>query len=99
MKVVIAKFFPEDCCEVCNELIHAHFDCPVCGKKYASTSLYGEGLYDVRELKTDGFDCNNCKTHFVLLDNVEEDKYGQNLSWHRHPTTWAISPMDQKVTG
>ena len=35
------NIYPETCCEVCNEIVHNHIDCPICNKKYASTINYG----------------------------------------------------------
>lgn len=35
------EIYPESCCEICNETIHNHFDCPLCGEKRASTDIYG----------------------------------------------------------
>lgn len=31
----------EICCEVCNEIIHNHLDCPVCKKQNAPSDNYG----------------------------------------------------------
>jgi transcription elongation factor Elf1 len=34
------EVYGEICCEVCNEIIHNHFNCPVCGKFYAPSANY-----------------------------------------------------------
>ena len=35
------EVFGEICCEVCNEIVHNHIDCPVCKDDYAETDRYG----------------------------------------------------------
>lgn len=34
------RYFSEDCCELCNEVIHNHWNCPFCKEDYAGTSIY-----------------------------------------------------------
>lgn len=51
-------------------MIHNHFDCPCCGRSYASTSLYGDTLSDY---KGDEFDCEDCGSEFKHI--------GYNDNW------------------
>lgn len=60
------EFYPEICCEDCNEIIHNHFDCPVCNKQDAGTSIYGEP-WDETE-----FRCENCDAKFVKIQEEWE---------------------------
>lgn len=60
------EVYPEVCCELCNDTIHNHIDCPVCEERYASTNQYCS-LYEETELM-----CENCKTVF---EKISED-------WH-----------------
>jgi transcription elongation factor Elf1 len=55
-------FKPEICCEYCNDIIHNHFDCPICNKHFASTSIYGEYWEETE------FSCEECKAKFKLVD-------------------------------
>lgn len=41
MKTYSFDIFPEPCCELCNETIHNHMECPICGDDYASTDCFG----------------------------------------------------------
>ena len=36
------SIFIERCCDECNEIMHNHLDCPVCGQKYADSENYGD---------------------------------------------------------
>ena len=67
--VLKTKLYPEECCEICNEIIHCHFDCPVC-KKNSPTNLYGEScLYD----ELIDFACEKCKTEFMILNRRKSE--------------------------
>ena len=55
------KIFPEICCEVCNEVIHNHIDCPICENHRAATENYGELEND------DILICERCGSEFKLL--------------------------------
>jgi C4-type Zn-finger protein len=54
------EVYPEGCCELCNEIIHNHLDCPICGKKYAASQEY----YDLNEGSPVQITCSNCKSTF-----------------------------------
>lgn len=69
--VFAIKLYSEVCCDMCNEIIHNHFDCPVCGEDYAGTSLFGEIYED------DSFSCENCGACFVEV-NGENLHYGRD---------------------
>jgi len=61
MKQYTIKLQPELCCEECYNVIHNHFDCPVCNIKYAGTTIYGD-LEDCDE----GFCCEECGAEFII---------------------------------
>ncbi len=66
------KFISEECCEVCNEIEHNHFHCPVCGDEYAGTDIYGCGVSERFE-DTPQFECEECGAEFRVLDQGELD--------------------------
>ncbi len=68
------EFYPEICCDYCNEVIHNHFDCPVCNEKYASTSLYGE----IDDYYKD-FTCEECNAKFILVKEIETNTWECNV--------------------
>lgn len=56
------EIYREICCEECNEIIHNHFKCPVCGNGYAGTSiLHRIGLGE------DEIECESCSSIFEIL--------------------------------
>ena len=63
---ILLTVYGEICCELCNEIIHNHIDCPVCKRKDVETDRY----CDLSEV--DDLTCNNCKTTFL---KVSEDWY------------------------
>lgn len=58
------EIYPEECCEVCGETIHNHFNCPVCKTRFASTDQYGSFYEEVAPIT---FSCEECHTKFKLL--------------------------------
>jgi transcription elongation factor Elf1 len=60
METVI-DFYSDVCCEWCGEVIHNHFDCPVCKRKYASTSIYGASWDE------NIFHCEECGSEFKRI--------------------------------
>lgn len=61
------NLYQELCCDECNDVIHNHFDCPACGKFFASTSAYGQIDDDDKEIS-----CEDCGAEFKII------KYGYN---------------------
>lgn len=55
----------EACCDICDETVHNHFDCPTCGKTFAATDAYVEIEIG------DNFSCESCRATFK---RVEWDK-------------------------
>lgn len=55
--------FMETCCDLCNDIIHNHIDCPVCKSAYAGTDQYCD-LYDEKELT-----CEDCNTTFEKISD------------------------------
>lgn len=56
------QYYSELCCDLCNDVIHNHFDCPVCKKGGEPTSMYHEIEEDDKN-----FQCENCNTYFKLV--------------------------------
>lgn len=59
--IVEIEVYGEICCELCNDIIHNHIECPVCKKGYAETDQYGD-LYDEKELTCE------CGTVYEIID-------------------------------
>ncbi len=57
------EVYGEICCELCNEIIHNHIDCPVCKTDYAETDQYCD-LYDEEEVT-----CEDCGTTFAKISD------------------------------
>lgn len=55
------NLYPEICCELCNEIIHNHFDCPVCKKGNEPTNIYGS-LDSETEIA-----CDKCRSRFKII--------------------------------
>lgn len=66
MDEISLEVYPEICCDLCNDVIHNHIDCPVCNQKYAPTESYFDLTYD------DELTCSNCKTVF---ERISENWY------------------------
>lgn len=61
--VVKTELYTEECCELCGEVIHHHFDCPVCNDGYEGTSLFSE-----LELDNHEFNCECCNSEFIAVE-------------------------------
>jgi hypothetical protein len=61
--VVELDVYGEICCDLCNEIIHNHIDCPVCESDYAETDQYCD-LYDETQLT-----CEDCGTVFEKVSD------------------------------
>jgi len=57
----------EICCDICNEVVHVHFECPACGDKNAGTSCYG-APWDMLDQAGDHLSCKECGADFELVD-------------------------------
>ena len=68
--------YPEIHCDQCNDIVHNHFDCPICKKKYAGINTYSD-LSD-KDLE---IQCEECKTKFRKIDGF----------WYDNPTIKAIN--------
>jgi uncharacterized protein (DUF2225 family) len=62
------EVYAEECCELCDDIIHNHIDCPVCKNKYAKTNQF-RSLYDETELT-----CCHCGTKF---EKISDDWYSE----------------------
>lgn len=56
-------FFAEICCDMCNDVVHNHFDCPACKTEYAGTDAYGEIDGDYYNQVS----CQECEATFKLI--------------------------------
>lgn len=56
--------YEEFCCEMCNEVVHNHIDCPSCEEKYVETDKYGP--IEVGDVIT----CTNCSSRFKLISGI-----------------------------
>ena len=56
------ELYPELCCDLCNEVIHNHIDCPACGGQYAATDTYHQ-IDTVGEV----IQCEGCEARFKLV--------------------------------
>lgn len=66
------KITSEIHCEECNEIVHNHFDCPVCEQKWTSGNFI-----DLNEEKPCILHCDNCKAKFETKDLP----YDINAEW------------------
>lgn len=64
------KLYPKICCEICNEVIHNHFECPVCGDSYAPSDIYGEVDFDADE----SISCKTCGSEFEIVKGYINNK-------------------------
>lgn len=59
------EIYPEIHCDQCNEIVHNHFDCPICLSKYAATSIYGP--FGDQFPKEPHFSCEECGAKFKVI--------------------------------
>ena len=57
----VVEYYSEICCDICNDIIHNHFDCPICHKEGASTSAYCQ--IEIGE----EIDCEECGAKFTVI--------------------------------
>lgn len=71
MKSIEVTIYNEVCCELCQEIIHNHFEeCPACGKNYAGTSAYFD-LNDTYMMEP-SIKCEECGAEFRPDENVKD---------------------------
>ncbi len=66
---------PEDCCELCGEIVHNHLDCPACGKGWSSSDQY----YDLSETLPAIIKCEECGATFT----TDKEPYCPWTIWER----------------
>ena len=71
------EFYPEICCDECNDVIHNHMDCPECKKEYAGTDVYID--LDARD-EGETISCEECKAEFKL---IKKQGYHDEWEWER----------------
>jgi hypothetical protein len=70
------NIYSEVCCDYCNEVVHNHFDCPVCGEKSTASDNY----YDLNE---DKGDCTvECKCG-AKFNTKHERPYDDDAIWEQ----------------
>lgn len=57
-------FDPERCCEECDEIVHNHFNCPICQGDNAGTTI----SCSIFEYNDDTFACDECHSIFRFID-------------------------------
>ena len=67
--------YSEVCCDYCNEIVHNHFDCPICGKKSSPSDSY----YDLNEDKGDCTVECPCGAKF----NTKQYPYSREAIWEQ----------------
>lgn len=69
------EVYPEGCCELCNEIVHNHLDCPACGVKNAPSEQY----CNLNEDSPIQITCAKCKATF----ETKTDAYSSDSVWIR----------------
>lgn len=59
------NWMSELCCEYCGDIIHNHFDCPICNFKNAGTSIYC-ATYELSKDDKE-FECEECRAKFLYV--------------------------------
>lgn len=78
------KFYQEICCDLCDDGIHVHFDCPVCNEDNVGTDIYGNLNEHIQKVG-DSFSCENCNAEFSLVDgNCYDGNYTFNYDKFLH---------------
>jgi hypothetical protein len=62
-KVYELDIYAEIHCDLCNNIIHNHIDCPICLKSNASTNAY----FDLHEDESFILECEECESRFKLV--------------------------------
>lgn len=62
MQRVNLEVYGETCCDLCNEIIHNHLDCPGCGGETVGSENYGD-------LEKDDILTCDCGAKFKLLSD------------------------------
>ena len=62
----------EICCDLCNEIVHNHFDCPVCEQKWTSGNFI-----DLNEEDPCILHCDSCGAEFITTDSP----YDADAEW------------------
>lgn len=71
-------------CDQCNEIIHNHIDCPVCGKEFAPTEDYRDLNEDYLYNNSNTITCE-CGAVFELIEFADEGQwvYDEENIWKR----------------
>lgn len=62
------NIYPEICCDECGNVIHNHFDCPICHNTYAGTDCYSDME------NNEEFNCESCHSEFQLDGSIYDRK-------------------------
>ena len=65
------NIYLEPCCpgsETCHNIIHSHFDCPVCGEENVGSDRYGDMSEDIQySQENQEIECEECGARFRLV--------------------------------
>lgn len=64
------EIYSEICCDICNEVVHNHFECPICKDGYAGTDIYGKMFEDSN---IEYITCESCGAEFECFMNEDYD--------------------------
>ena len=74
-------FRPEDHCDLCGDIAHNHFECPVCRDKDAGTTIYG-AIWEEGFEVGDEFECEECGAILELISKENNTDYNyQEWEW------------------
>jgi hypothetical protein len=71
------EIYSEVCCEECGEIVHNHFNCPICNEKYAASMNY----CDLGECVKDGVASIRCFCGATF--QTKEYPYDPDAIWER----------------
>lgn len=63
------EFYGEICCDMCNEVIHNHMECPECKNDWAATNFYGP-VYDYTNDDPCILECEECGAKFQIVEKT-----------------------------
>ena len=65
MNLIQITFYPQVCCELCNEVYTNLLDCPVCNRERASSDASFD-MWDMLEIG-ETIHCRECNAEFELV--------------------------------
>ena len=71
--------YSEICCDMCHDIVHNHFDCPVCSKTVGSDVYDDLHSNDYKKTGKYQIGCVKCHTQFTTND----DPYDYYTNWEK----------------